>query len=233
MRDWSEVIRERLAAKPPGAQLEPEVVRELADYLEDLSEERSRSGIPAVTATDVAAAEVRNWSQLARRINEARGGTMRKQRILAMWLPGVVNCVMAFLLLGVTQKFASLPRIVSAAPRISSMLYLGWLLLLPALGAAAARWSSRAGGSLANRFIAAILPAGSLLSIFLVIVTSGAHANHGLGVPNLFQNLLNALIGAVVLPALALMVGAAPFLWRRPELKNQIANAPGPSAYSS
>ena len=38
MRDWTEVIRERLAAKPGGAQLEPEVVRELADYLEDLSE---------------------------------------------------------------------------------------------------------------------------------------------------------------------------------------------------
>lgn len=232
MRDWNEIIRERLAANPRGAQLEPEVVRELADYLQDLSDDRNRSDVLTGNASDVASAEVKNWPRLARKINEARGGTMRKQRILAMWIPGVMNCVMAFLLLGATQKFASLPRIVSAAPRISSMLYLGWLLLLPALGAAAAHWSSRAGGSLANRFIAAILPAGSMLSIFLVIVSSGVNANHGLEVPNLFRNLLNALIGGVVIPSIALTAGAVPFLWHRPEVKSQITNAQEPTASS-
>ncbi|HET9402303.1 MAG TPA: hypothetical protein VFO34_15270, partial [Candidatus Acidoferrales bacterium] len=98
--------------------------------------------------------------------------------------------------------------------------------------AAAAHWSSRAGGSLANRFIAAILPAGSMLSIFLVIVWSGIIAEYSLGVPNLFTNLFRALIGAVVIPSIALAVGATPFLWRRPELKSQITNAQEPTASS-
>lgn len=233
MLDWSELIRERLEGSRRAAQLEPEVVRELADYLEDLFGARNLREGATRQELDLVAAEVKNWPRLARRINEARGGTMRKQRTLAMWLPGIVNCVAAFLMLGLSQKIASLPRIVSAAPRISSLLYFGWILLLPGCGAAAAWWSLRAGGTLTNRFIAAILPAGSMLSIFLVIVWSAMSAQYGLGVPNIFVNFLNALIGAVVIPAIALTAGAIPFLWRRPKLKDCITNAPGPAAYSS
>lgn len=233
MRDWSELIRERLAAKSRGAQLEPEVVRELAEYLEDRSAAQSLREGTVRHDLDLAAVEVKNWPRLARRINEARGGAMRKHRTLAMWLPGVVNCMTAFWVLGLTQKLASRPRIVSAAPRISSMLYLGWILMLSACGAAAAWWSRRAGGTLTNRFIAAILPAGSMLAIFLVIIWSAMSAQYGLGVPNIFVNFLNALIGAVVIPAIALTAGAAPFLWRRPELKNSITNAARTTAYLS
>jgi len=162
-------------------------------------------------------AEVNNWPRLARKIEEARGGTMVKQRTLTMWLPGLMSATGAFLLLCASQKIGAQPRILQLTPRISAMIYAGWLLVLPAFGAVAAWWSRRSGGSIANRILAALFPVASMIAIYLVILSSAILTDHGLGVPNLLKSFMGALIGGVLIPAAALLLGSLPYLRRGTE----------------
>jgi len=212
MPDWTKFVQARLSQNRHGAQLEDEVVQELADYLEDAAEVRTPTAIPQQQGIDAIAAEVTNWPRLARQINTARGGTMVKQRTLTMWLPGVVSTTAAFLLLCASQKIGAQPRIVEVSPRMAMMIYIGWLFLLPAFGAFAAWWSRRAGGSISNRLMAAVFPVFSMVAIYLVIFSSAMLTTHGLDVPNLFRSLASALVLGVFVPATALSLGALPYL---------------------
>ena len=217
MPDWKKLVRARLADKKRGTPLDDEVVQELADYLEDACAAQTGAGISAERGIHRVIAEVKNWSRLARKIEEARGGTMVKQRTLTMWLPGVMSTTGAFLLLCASQKIGAQPRFVEVSPRMATMIYIGWLFVLPAFGGMAAWWSRRAGGSIPNRIMAALFPIFSMIAIYLVIFTSATLTNHGLGAPNLFKSLAAALILGVLTPAVALTMGTLPFLRRGTE----------------
>lgn len=216
MPDWKKLVRARLAEKKRATPPDEEVVQEIADFLEDSCEAQTEAGVSAERGLQAVVAEVKNWPRLARKIEEARGGTMVKQRTLTMWLPGLMSTTGAFLLLCASQKIGAQARFVEVSPRMAGMIYIGWLFVLPAFGALAAWWSRRAGGSTANRLLAALFPIFSMIAIYLVIFTSATLTNHGLDVPNLFKSLASALILGVLTPAAALIIGAAPFLKSEP-----------------
>jgi hypothetical protein len=218
MRDWEQLVRERLAALRKKTVLEQEVVHELAQHLEDVSRDWREQGFSEEASAERALAEVKNWPRLARKINEARGGKeMLKQRIQRLWLPGIVPMILAMGILCVGLRTGLNPRTVEISPRAPALLYLAWLLILPGMGALAAYWSRRAGGSVANRAAAALFTSLTMLAIFLVVlihtVFEDDHMIDRLAkASSVFMSLMSSSIGGILLPAIALLAGAWPFL---------------------
>jgi hypothetical protein len=218
MHDWEQMVRERLAGAKPGAEIEQEVAEELAHHLQDVCEAGRQAGLSHEQSTQRAWAEVKNWSRLARKINEARGGNeMLKQRIQRLWLPGIVPMILAMGILCFGLRAGLNPRTVEISPRVPALLYLAWLLILPGMGALAAYWSRRAGGSVANRAAAALFTALTMIAISLVVMILAVFADDHMKASSVFMVLLSNTIGGILiagilLPAVALLAGAWPFL---------------------
>jgi len=218
MRNWEEHIHGRVARSKRCAHLEPEVTEELAHHFEDVCEAGMEAGCSEEESARSALKEVKNWPRLAMQINEARGGTkMLKQRIQTLWLPAMMNMTVAFtVLLGglmVLNKPLRGP-VMSSNP---APLYLVWLVVLPAMGATAAYWSRRAGGSVAVRATAALFPAITMLVTFFAILMHAVFVDHDTSSTNIFMQVGGSAVGAVMLPAAALLVGALPFLRKVPK----------------
>ena len=104
------------------------------------------------------------------------------------------------------------------------VLLLPWVALQPLVGAVGASWSRRVGGSLREQLIAALAPAIPAIAwmLFIVVVTIPIElvlvAMHPSGHIGGRGALLRMAIFAIwaLLQALALLIGAAPFL-RRPQ----------------
>jgi hypothetical protein len=100
---------------------------------------------------------------------------------------------------------------------------LPFVALQPLVGAVTASWSRRAGGSLREQLIAALAPAIPFIALMLfsVVVTLPVEVVWVAMHPSLHINgrgilLKMAFSTWTLLPALALLIGAAPFL-RRPQ----------------
>jgi hypothetical protein len=213
MPDWQKLVNQRFAARRSGAEIEPEVTEELAHHLEDVCEAGRQAGLSHEESALRAWAEVKNWSRLARKINQARGGTeMLKQRIQRLWLPGIVPMILAMGILCVGLRAGLNPRTVEISPRVPALLYLAWLLILPGMGALAAYWSRRAGGSVANRAAAALFTALTMIAIFLAVMILTVFADDHMKTSSIFMVLLSNTVGGILLPAVALLAGAWPFL---------------------
>jgi len=219
MPDWQELVHERLTERRSGAEMEPEVTEELAHYLEDFYEAGLENGLAEYEAAQRALAEVRNWPRLARSIKFAReGGEMLKQRIQTLWMPGFVA---AILTLGVSIAVNRVPSTLFAGAHVAMFVYGGWLLILMGVGAFAACWSRAAGGSIANRTAAALLPAVLILAALGAHVTNPEMRMAGLAsvfspsevwISGILPRIANSVVGGILLPAVALLAGALPFL---------------------
>jgi cation transporter-like permease len=217
MRDWEQLIRDRLDRRNQPAMIEQEVAEELAYHLEDVFEACREKGLSEEESMGRAWAEVNNWPRLARKINEARGGKeMLKDRIMRMWLPGAVSMTLAMGILLTALWVGRLPRMTEISPRISVYIYVAWLLILPVIGAFAAYWSRRAGGSVVNRAAAALFTVATMVAILSTLVYLGLLADHGIKSPRFLNVFLSSTVGGILIPALALLLGALPFLRRRP-----------------
>jgi hypothetical protein len=210
MLNWQKLVHDRFAQLRFGAEIEPEVTEELGHFLEDPYEAALNNGLAEQEAAVRALAEVRNWARLARKIKLARGGEeMIKQRIQAMWLPGLAATI-ASLVLPMGVGFVA--DQVYAAPRAAMFVYDAWLVMMAGIGALAAYWSRRAGGSKFSRVTAALLPAGVLfVVIVIVLVASLITLNHPPASMTL-AGMARSMVRAVLLPAAALLAGALPFL---------------------
>jgi uncharacterized membrane protein (DUF485 family) len=212
MHDWEQMVRERLAVAKAGAEIEREVAEELAHHLEDVCEAGRQAGLSHEQSTQRAWAEVKSWPRLVRKINQARGGNeMLKQRIQRLWLPGIVPMILAMGILCAGLRAGLNPRMVEISPRVPA-LHLAWLLILPGTGALAAYWSRRAGGSVANRAAAALLTALTMLAIYLVVMILAVFADDHMKASSIFMALLGCALAGILLPAVALLAGAWPFL---------------------
>ena len=219
MRDWQKLVHERLTQRRSGEETEPEVTEEVAHYLEDFYEAGLDNGLMEHEAAERALGEVRNWPRLARDIKFARGGAeMLRQRIQMLWMPGVVA---ATLTVGVSIVAGRVASTFHAGPHAAMFVYGGWLLILTGIGAFAAYWSRRAGGSIANRAAAALFPAATIVAALGSLVTN-PELKMGLiasvftpaEVPMLriLPVIANSVLGGILLPAIALLAGALPFL---------------------
>lgn len=207
MRDWSGLVRERLAGLNLTAFQQEEIVAELSGHLEDLFEVWRAQGLEESEALARALDEVPDWRRLARKIQCAkREEKNMNARTKSLWLPGLVSLAAANGLLMVFWRTGLTPQFYKQGSLIMP-LHIPWLLALPFIGAAGAYLSRRAGGARLARLAAGLFPFLVLLGVscigFVALLISG----------HLFlQGIAMTVLLMIVLPGLALLLGVLPFL---------------------
>ena len=218
MPDWTQVVRARLGGLGLTKQREAEIVAEIASHLEDLAEERTRQGASEADAVARALAAVPDWRRLSREIRKEAG---MNQRMRTLWLPGVTMAVLAMGDLFALGRGGLQPRILwlGGYDGHAVCFYLPWLLLLLLVGAIGAFWSRRAGGARAESALAALFPVLGIAALLLLLLPIGVLLG-GLEDQEMLLRLKLAAFGTlilswVVVPGLALLLGALPFVVTR------------------
>jgi hypothetical protein len=213
MRDWELLVRDRLAAQRKKSALEPEVVHELAQHLEDVCEAGLQHGFSEEESSRRAWAEVPNWNRLARKIYFAREGKeMRKHRIKTLWFPGLVMMTVAMGLLNAAMRAGFQPRIVWLTHGVSILFYVPWLAILPVVGALAAYWSRSQGGSVGARLTAALFTVVTMATIFILVMPVVVLVDRHVPWSTFTIAWTASMVGWVLVPGVALLLGALPFL---------------------
>ena len=147
---------------------------------------------------------------------------MLKQRIQTLWMPGMVAAIFTLAVSVAVNRVAST---LFSGPHTAMFVYGGWLLILTGIGAFAACWSRRAGGSIANRTAAALFPAATILAALGSLVTNpelkmvviaSVFSPTELWISPILPGIANSVVGGILLPAIALLAGALPFLRGKP-----------------
>jgi hypothetical protein len=219
MPDWRRVVRRRLRSLAVPPRRREQIVREMAGFLEDLYEERLELGESPRAASRTAIARAGRWSEVARELERVEGHVARRLRTL--WLPGLAVAIATQGLLLVLGELGA-AQVVWHPPQPPVFLCWPWLAALPLMGAAGATWSRRQGGSRLECALVAVFP---VLAPWALLFPVGAARVLSLDVPTsekLLVLLVSGLLNWVVLPALALFLGALPVL-RRPDGAAQTA----------
>lgn len=224
MRDWQELVRQRLAGLELDAAERDEVHAELTTHLEESYETLCKQGLGESEAARRTFEQVSNWHELQRKISAAkRREHPMKKRAQQLWIPGLLTLVLSMLFLATLQKTGFRLRIVGSGSG-AVFFYVPWLMSLPFLGALGARLSSRGGGSLSTALLASCFPVLALATAFLLMLPIGFvferitgnhfYFNSGL----VATTLLRDGIGWLLIPGAALLMGgllAHVFLNRR------------------
>jgi hypothetical protein len=222
MPDWREIVRPRLTPLGLDAKREEEVISELAGHLEDLYEDLVRQSKSESEAAEFALSTPADWDETRREIQAAaneevivnyRLGPAGKHRFRTLWLPGACTIALSGILLRLLQMpSAPLPHIFWPQHDMPFVFYWQWLVCLPLVGAIGAYWSRHAGGKLLERALAASSTAVApmcfpgLFFPFALVFRWIIYHSAPLVPAALF------LLGWVVLPEAALLLGALPFL---------------------
>jgi hypothetical protein len=200
MRDWSGVVRSRLATLGIEAEREEQIRAELAEHLEDACADAVRNGCTEEDAVARALERVPDWTHLADAIRAAdlKDGPMSHDA-RTLWLPGMaaLGAAAAVLLSSAWLVPGSLWADPGATLPMMAAMLLSYLLC----GALGAWCSRRAGGSVTERFVAGLFPLALHLCVVLVAAIR-VHSDVGPGVALKF----------IVIPGIALTIGALPFL---------------------
>ena len=219
MRDWRQLVQERLARVKLPAGVKEEVVAELAAHLEEAYEEARLRGFAEEAAAQLALQEVEDWGVLAAEICRARAEEDgMNNRTKSLWLPAMVNLIVAPGVLMILQKLGVQPRVVWIG-NMAMVFYFPWLITLPLFGALGAMLAKRAQGSTWYRLAAGLAPALAMLGMFVLVlpVSFALGTAHPSGFPWVYLAL--TMLVWVGLPAGALMVGALPFMSGRRVVK--------------
>ena len=208
--DWKALVHERLRPLDLPAQQRQEVVAELAAHLEDLYEEQLRNGRTDSGACDQALSEVAHWPTLVHDIQHVKQREeIMNARTKQLWLPGLVSLATAMILLMVLIQISLQPRFVGRSPLY--LVFLPWLVLLPLCSATGAYLSRRGGGYLWVRLAAGLFPTLVLLILGAILTVTRLVA---FAHPIWWYSSLAVTLG-IVLPSVALLLGALPFLGRQ------------------
>jgi hypothetical protein len=223
MPDWQKLVRQRLSGLALDAAGKDEVHTELAAHLDDSYESLRSNGLPEQAAMQQTLLQVTDWKELQREIFLAKkGASLMQKRVYQLWIPGFLTLTLSTIFLMMLQKYGFRPRIVSWSGPGTVLFYLPWLFFLPLFGALGAYLSSRAGASRGAVLLASIFPAFTLAATFLFMLPVGLVIERVVGHQvdfNIFMTaFLMALIGWVLVPGAALLMGGLPmqyFLSRR------------------
>jgi hypothetical protein len=192
------------------AEREEEIRAELAGHLEDAYVDAIRRGCTEEDAVARALGRVPDWTRLAdaiRRADQKEGPMSPDAKTL--WLPGMaaLGCAAA-VMLGVPRL---LPASLWLDPRATMPMAAGLLLSYLAFGALGASLSRRGGGSTVSRFVAGVFPLLLHISIFVTVVVAAMFETRA---PEQlqFNFQLRAGLIFIVIPGIALTLGALPFL---------------------
>lgn len=206
MPDWNAFIRQLL-----GCEAEAAVVSELAAHLEEVCEEAREQGLTPTVAIERALQEVSDWRLLAAQIRRAKGEDFMNRRTHSLWVPALVTFFGASVSLATCQFFGLQPHMVWLG-KAWVWLYWWWLATLPVFGAVGAYLSRRAHGTLPARLAASLFPSLIMLVVLCIILPWGL-AIDGFD----FLRLVGFGLGAitwVVIPGIASLLGALPFLFQ-------------------
>ncbi len=216
--DWKAIVRERMSASGPSCDAREEVIAELAGHLEETYEAALTQGITEDAALEFTLQEVNDWRVLAANIRRAQlKEDPMNERTRTMWLPAMASLAGAALLLLIVQKLGVQPRVGwvqdTAQQKMAMVFYLPWLIALPVFGALGALLAGRSQASKLHRVIAGTAPALAMLGSFAVLLPVSLvldRTAHLSGFPWGYFAL--TVLNWVGLPALALLLGALPFL---------------------
>jgi hypothetical protein len=213
MRDRRAYLRERLGPLGLLPGREQEILAELADHLEDqCAAEGEKALLPHRRRERIE--DGTNWTLLAREIRCAEEGTM-SPTAKTLWVPGVSMLLCSSTLLVAMSRLV--PPTSWTDSKGSLLLLSLWMLSYLVFGAVGAWWSRRAGGSAAARFFAGTFPMTFHLAVFLVaiIASMAPQLSRVLDLrPEHLQLAILLRIGLLwlVIPGVALSIGAVPFL---------------------
>jgi hypothetical protein len=214
MPDWKKLVREHIASSALPAASREEVVSELAAHLEEAYEAALLQGLTEKSAVEFTLQEVNDWHALAARIQRARSEeNPMNNRIRSLWLPAMANLLAAMSALMVMQKMGEQPRLVwvnTAGGQFAMAFYLPWLMTLPLFGAAGAYIARRTQGDTLACLAAGLSPGLTLIGLIALIAPWGLFID-GLSVYRLVM-IAAGIFTWGVLPSIALLLGALPFL---------------------
>jgi len=222
MPDEQELIKARLGKLGLGPHREEEIFRELSEHLADHAAALEARGVAPDDAAQGALDTVSNWPAFRNEILSAETEEANMNyRTKALWLPALCALTLSNGLVALMQIFGHPPDsywlgTAGWTMKVLSAYIVPWLILQSVVGAIAAYWSRRAGGSVRYQLLAALAPAIALLGLFvLVIPISIMLKEHGANHIRLSAFMIVTVVW-VLLPAVPLLIGAAPFL-RRPQ----------------
>jgi hypothetical protein len=212
MADWNKVVRERLGLVDLTPAEQKEIIAELAGHLDDLYEQSRRQGMSESQAVRRTTDEISNPARLARTIRRAKHQEENmNDRTKHLWLPGFASLIAATVLLvleirlGIRDSFIHLPLAMTAI--------FPWLANMLLSGGVAAYLSRRGGGTRLARLTSALFPAGAFFLCFcLVFVARLSEADPFISLPAFAI----AACNWVLVPGVALVLGALPFLGEQP-----------------
>jgi hypothetical protein len=211
MRDWHELVRQRLSGLALDAEEKEEVQVELAEHLEEVYEDHRRQGMAEELAAQRAMRQVTDWNALQRHIRKAKEReNLMHNRVRQLWFPGFLTVTLSMGLLPMLLKLGLPPRIVPWSGPDTILFYVPWLLMLPLFGALGAYISLRAGGSARAILFSGIFPMLSLAACFFVILPLSIVLDRSLAFHLTLSGFLGLLLSWVVAPGAALLIGALP-----------------------
>jgi hypothetical protein len=220
MHDWRETIRGHIQRRGLPRALPDEVVSELAAHLEESYEDARTRGLNQAEAFEHALQGVGDWNVLTKNIFRA---TQEKEQTMfigamnyrtkSLWLPGLANFTAASLFLLVLTQISLQPQfLVRLNSGLGRSLYIGWLFAQLFFGALGAFLSRRAGGTRTVRVAAATFPAIVMFGLCALVIPVSAVFEHNVFVLHHPARLALGILIWVVVPAIGLLLGAAPFL---------------------
>jgi len=217
--EWSQLVRERLGVLGIAAEIENEVVAELASHLEDRCYVAIRAGLTEPAAIAKALEEVPDWIALNHEILAAKKEEPMNERTRSLWLPGMTMLISAFILMSAVARVVGdeddVVRLRDALthPSAAMFIFAAWLVMYGVFGAVGAHWSRRAGGSASARLLAGIFPIALHLVIFVALFTATSLQVSPRTPEWLVPSfLLRVFLTFILLPGVALAIGTLPFL---------------------
>lgn len=220
MPDWKQLVRARMKSTQPPGRVCDQVIHELAAHLEETYEHALSRGLTKAEALELTMQEVTDWHVLAADIARAKSkeGSMNL-RTRSLWLPSLAALFASSLFLFALTEISLQPRLlVRLNSGVAPWLYAAWIIGQVACGALGAFLSRRVGASRRVRVVAATFPAIVMLASCLIVIPVSALMEHN---DFIFHNPGRLWWGAflwAVVPAVTLLIGAAPFLQQPPKI---------------
>jgi len=210
MQDWRQRVRVQLeGCELPSARRE-DVITELAAHLEETYESALSRGLHEAAAVEVTLREIPDWRVLAVDIGRAKSEEgLMNYRTRSLWLPALTTLLGASVSLALFQYLGMRPRLVWVG-NMGMSFYWPWLATLPLFGAIGAYLSQRAQAPASARLASGLSPALVML-IVMCLILPWALAIDGFSFLR-FISFGLGLINWVLIPACALLLGAAPLL---------------------
>ena len=221
MPDNPEYLRERLGKLGVQPHREEEILRELSEHLEDHAAALEARGVARDAAVREALDSVSNWPELRDEIVSAETEeTNMNYRTKVLWLPALFALTLSNGLLALMQIFGAPAHYyrfgVGKTVQALCEFIIPWIISQLVVGAVAAYWSRRAGGTVRYQLLAAMAPAIALLGVFVLILPLSMILEKPAAPKVRLAAFLVLTVTWVLLPAIPLLLGAIPFL-RKPQ----------------